>query len=121
MIEGTTLVIGASESKTRYSYLAVERLKAHHFPVIAFAKKAGIIEGTPIVTTLPQGEHIDTVTLYIGPQHQPEYYDYLMQLHPRRIIFNPGTENTALKKLAEENGILAMEACTLVLLSTGQY
>lgn len=121
MNEKTTLVIGASDNKSRYSYLAVKKLKAYQHPVIAYGNKAGQIDDEPIVTTLPQNKTIDTVTLYIGPQHQPAYYDYLIQLHPKRIIFNPGTENETLKKLAQANGISTMEACTLVMLSTGQY
>jgi predicted CoA-binding protein len=64
---------------------------------------------------------VDTITLYVGPQHQSEYFDYIVKTKPKRIIFNPGTENQELEELAEKNGIETMDACTLVLLSTGQY
>ncbi len=116
-----TLVIGASANPARYSYLAVQRLSAHQHPVIALGKKKGIIGNTIIETEHKPFDQINTITLYINPLHQKEYYDYIIALHPKRIIFNPGTENDELFSLAEQNGIAAIEACTLVLLSTGQY
>ena len=116
-----TIVIGASENPERYSYLAVERLKAHHHEVIAIGKKAGTIGDTNIITDKPSLEAIDTVTLYLNPINQKEYYNYILSLHPKRIIFNPGTENDEFYKLAEQNNIEAHEACTLVLLATGQF
>jgi predicted CoA-binding protein len=69
----------------------------------------------------PSFENIDTITLYIGPQHQPEWYDYIINLKPKRIIFNPGTENEEFEQLLEKNGIEVQEACTLVMLSIGAY
>jgi predicted CoA-binding protein len=116
-----TLVIGASENPTRYSYLAVEKLKSHGHPVIALGNKAGAIGDTKIQTEFLQEQNIDTVTLYINPAIQKQYAEYIMLLHPKRLIFNPGTENTELFQMAKANGIEALEACTLVLLSTGQY
>ena len=116
-----TIVIGASENPERYSYLAVERLKANHHEVIAIGKKAGKIGDTNIITDKPILEAIDTVTLYLNPNNQKEYYDYILSLHPKRIIFNPGTENDEFYQLAEQNSIEALEACTLVLLATGQF
>ncbi|MGG9960249.1 CoA-binding protein [Ferruginibacter sp. SUN106] len=116
-----TLVIGASENPARYSNLAVKKLTAHQHPVIALGKKRGAIDNTIIETEKKPFEDIDTVTLYVNPLHQKEYYDYIFSLHPRRIIFNPGAENDELADLATEKGIVAQEACTLVLLSTGQY
>lgn len=116
-----TVVIGASENPQRYSFLAVSRLRANGHPVIAIGKRAGQIGDTPIITEHPDVPGVDTVTLYLNPTLQQEYYDYIFSLRPNRIIFNPGTENTELIKLATERGIKAQEACTLVLLSTGQY
>ena len=116
-----TLVIGASENPDRYSYLAVEKLKKYGHPVIALGRKSGIIGETKIETGKPQEEQIDTVTLYINPELQKQYADYIMLLHPKRLIFNPGTENDDLYQMAKANGIEPLEACTLVMLETGQY
>ena len=116
-----TLVIGASENRERYSYLAVEKLKRYGHSVIALGRKDGKIGDTIIQTTFPKEQHVDTVTLYINPDLQKQYIDYILLLHPKRIIFNPGTENAELFQMAKANGIEPLEACTLVLLSTGQY
>ena len=116
-----TVVLGATDNPSRYSYLAVDRLQAHNHPVVAIGKKEGKIGNVDVITEHPQVEGVDTVTLYLNPQNQKQYYDYILSLHPKRIIFNPGTENAELEKLAEDNGIKPVEACTLVMLSTGQY
>lgn len=116
-----TLVIGASENPARYSYLAVHKLIAHQHPVVAIGRKKGVIGKIPIETAHQIFANVDTITLYINPFHQKEYYDYILSLHPKRIIFNPGTENDELASLAVQHNIKAEEACTLVLLSTGQY
>ena len=116
-----TLVLGASENPSRYSYLAVKKLLAHQHPVVAVGKRAGVLNGVTIEKEKKDWPGIDTVTLYLNPQNQKQYYDYLISLKPRRIIFNPGTENEELYALAKKNGIQVQEACTLVLLSTGQY
>ena len=116
-----TIVLGASDSPMRYSYLAVRRLKSYDHPVIAIGKKTGSIDDTQIITEHPAMNDVDTVTLYLNPMHQKQYYDYILSLHPKRIIFNPGAENTELEALAKQNNIQPMNACTLVLLGTGQY
>ncbi|MCW3092845.1 MAG: hypothetical protein JWP81_3914 [Ferruginibacter sp.] len=116
-----TLVIGASANPARYSYLAVQKLAAHQHPVIALGIRKGNIGNTEIEIEKKPFEEIDTITLYINPSRQKEYYDYILGLRPKRIIFNPGTENDELYAIAEKNGIKTMEACTLVLLSIGQY
>jgi len=116
-----TVVLGASPNPDRYSFLAVNRLTAHGHPVVAIGKRAAQIGDIPISTDHPSQEDVDTVTLYMNPGNQKEYYDYIIGLHPKRIIFNPGTENDELAKMAEDKGIDTLEACTLVLLSTGQY
>ena len=116
-----TLVIGASDNPSRYSYLAVQQLIRHGHPVIALGKRAGRVGDVTILTEKPADEDIDTVTLYLNPTHQEAYYDYILSLHPKRILFNPGAENQVFAEKAREQGIQAMEACTLVLLSTNQY
>ncbi len=116
-----TLVLGASTNPERYSFLAVERLTAHEHPVVAIGKKAGAIGAIEIITMQPPLNEIDTVTLYLNPSHQKEYYNYILSLKPKRIIFNPGTENKEFYNLALQNNIQPIEACTLVMLSTGQY
>lgn len=121
MISKKTLVIGASEDASRYSNMAVRRLMAHQQPVIALGKIKGTIGDTVIQTERQTFKDIDTVTLYINPLHQQAYYDYIISLKPKRIIFNPGTENEEFYEKANAAGIITQEACTLVLLSTGQY
>jgi len=116
-----TLVLGASDNPTRYSNLAIKRLHSHGHPVIAIGRKQTKTGDIAIETDKKDYRDIDTVTLYLNPTHQKEYYDYILSLHPKRIIFNPGAENPELEQLAEANGIQPLEACTLVLLSTGQF
>lgn len=116
-----TLILGASTSPARYSYLALKLLRSHHHEVLAVGKTGGTLEGVTIEKEFPTGEKIDTVTLYLNPEHQKPYYDKIIAAKPRRIIFNPGTENEELKNLAEPNGIETEYACTLVMLNTGQY
>ncbi len=116
-----TLVLGASANPNRYSFLAINRLKAHGHPVVAIGKKQSVVANVPIETEKAAFEDVDTVTLYLGEENQKEYYDYILSLNPKRIIFNPGAENDELYELAEKQGIKPLEACTLVMLSTGQY
>lgn len=116
-----TLVLGASTNPSRYSYFAINRLSAYKHPVVAVGRRAGKIGDVDIVTDTPDIEGLDTITLYLNPTNQKPYYDYILSLQPKRIIFNPGTENYELKKMALEKGIKPMDACTLVMLSTGQY
>ncbi len=116
-----TLVMGASENPQRYSYLAVQKLLSHNHPVVAIGKKQGVVKGIEISNSKDIYPDIDTITLYLNPANQKQYYDYILSLNPKRIIFNPGTENNELASLARNNGIKTLEACTLVMLSTGQY
>lgn len=116
-----TVVLGASDNPGRYSYLAVQRLRAHGHPVVAIGKKEGKVADVAIRKGAQEEQDVDTVTLYLNPLHQQAYYDYILQLHPKRIIFNPGTENEDLIRKARENQIQPVIACTLVMLSTGQY
>ena len=116
-----TLVVGASENPERYSYLATKLLVAHGHPVACIGLKPGHIDDTPIVTGEPVFTDIHTITLYVNPSAQHALIPYLVSLNPRRIIFNPGTENEAFTMVAKQKGIETMDACTLVLLNTGQY
>lgn len=116
-----TVVIGASPNAERYSYKAVVKLQEHQHPVVAVGIRDGEISGLNILKGKPTIENVDTVTLYLGAKTQPEYYDYIFSLNPKRIIFNPGAENKELKKLADKKGIITVEACTLVMLSVGNY
>ncbi len=121
MPQKKTLVLGASANPSRYSYLAVQRLRNYGHPVVAIGGKAAVVSDVQVETGKKNFENIDTVTIYLNPHHQQEYYDYILSLHPKRIIFNPGAENDELADLAAANGIETKEACTLVMLSTYQY
>lgn len=116
-----TLVIGASENPSRYSFLAINKLKANDHEVVAIGKKNGEVAGVKIGTEKQAFTDIHTVTLYINPTIQEQYLAYIISLNPKRIVFNPGTENESFETMAKDNGIEALEACTLVMLSTGQY
>jgi uncharacterized protein len=116
-----TVVLGASGNPARYSYLAVRKLAAHNHPVIAIGKKEGKVDGVVIQKDHVVEGGVDTVTLYLNPKNQVEYYDYILNLQPKRIIFNPGTENEELIQKAKDNNIEPFIGCTLVMLSTGQY
>jgi len=118
-----TVIIGASNNPARFAYLAAEALDRYKHEFIPVGIRKGEVFGKPIlnINEKPIVEDVDTITLYIGPQHQPQWYDYLISLQPKRIIFNPGTENPEFERLAEESGIEALEACTLVMLRTGQF
>lgn len=116
-----TLVLGATPNPERYAYMATIRLKQHGHEVIPVGIRHGEIDGLPILEGKPEVEGVDTVTLYIGPARQPEYYDYIFSLQPKRIVFNPGTENPELSRLAQAHGIETVEGCTLVMLSIGAY
>ncbi|MFT4023246.1 MAG: CoA-binding protein [Flavihumibacter sp.] len=116
-----TLVLGASANPNRYSYLAVNKLRAAGHPVEAIGRRAVQVNDVQVRTGTDPLRGIDTVTLYLSPENQQPYYDYILGLHPKRIIFNPGAENEELAGKARAAGICPQEACTLVLLSTGQY
>jgi uncharacterized protein len=121
MANKKTLVLGASANPSRYSYLAMNSLRAKGHEVIAIGKRPGKAGDVEIDTAQKNIEGLDTVALYLNANNQKQYYDYIISLQPNRIIFNPGAENDELSFLAKQHGILSQEACTLVLLSTGQY
>ena len=116
-----TLVIGASERQHRFSNKAIKALLQKQHQVMAIGKQSGEVNGVKIFTELPTDLEIDTVTLYINPSLQKIYERFLIELNPRRVIFNPGTENPILQKQLEEEGIETLNACTLVLLATNKY
>jgi predicted CoA-binding protein len=116
-----TLVLGASGNPERYSNLAINRLRANGHPVEGIGKEKRMVSDVMIDTIKKPFGDIHTVTLYLNVNNQKEYYDYILSLHPKRLIFNPGAENPELYHLAESASIEALEACTLVLLSTGQF
>jgi predicted CoA-binding protein len=117
----STLVIGVSENPDRYANKAVKSLEKHGYNAIAFGLRKGTILHTDIVTDWNTKWVIDTVTLYINPARQEAYMERIIELKPKRVIFNPGTENPIFYNKLSDAGIPFMEACTLVLLATGQY
>lgn len=116
-----TLIIGASSNPERYAYKAAERLLSYGHEIELLGLRPDVIFGKTIDTERKNYKDINTVTLYVGPQNQPSYYDYIISLKPERVIFNPGTENPELQSLLKKKGINFEEACTLVLLGTQQY
>jgi hypothetical protein len=116
-----TLVLGASNNPARFSNMAIEKLVKYGQAVVAIGLRSGTVAGVEILTDKLALNNIHTVTMYISPKRQPEYYNYLVSLKPERIIFNPGTENPEFYKILEKNGIEVNPACTLVLLSSQKY
>ena len=121
MADKKTLILGATPDASRYAYLAANRLTSHGHSIVNVGIKTGQVAGVTIEKPETIHTDIDTVTLYVGPQNQPPLYDYILNTQPKRIIFNPGSENSELQKLANQRGIETEYACTLVLLSIGQY
>lgn len=116
-----TLVLGASLKTQRYSNIAINRLVRYGHEVKPFGLREGEVAGVSIDTELKNYEAIDTVTLYLNPKRQEQYYNYIIGLNPKRVIFNPGTENPDFYKLLQDTNIKYEVACTLVLLGTNQY
>lgn len=116
-----TLIIGATTNKERYAYRALDRLIAKSHQVVALGAKKGVALDVTIEIDKIPFTGVDTVTLYLNPKNQHEYYDYIVSLKPRRVIFNPGTENEEFYPILEKNGIKFEKSCTLVLLATNQY
>jgi predicted CoA-binding protein len=116
-----TLIIGATPNADRYAYRAAHMLTAKGHPIVNIGIKKGEVAGVQIEQPTVIHDDIDTITLYIGPDLQAQYEDYILNTKPKRVIFNPGTENRAFEKMLDQHGIEPVEACTLVLLSIGQY
>lgn len=116
-----TLVLGASPKAYQYSHKAVQQLLHHGHPVEAIGRSPFQLDTVEVKTGTPPFEDIHTVTLYLNKDRQKEYEDYILSLKPKRIIFNPGAENPEFFQRAEQEGVEAIEACTLVMLSVGTY
>ena len=116
-----TLVLGASDNPARYSFLAVTRLKEKGHAVFPLGARKGTIAGLEILTDASGLENIDTVSIYLNPENQKQFYDLIVKLKPKRVIFNPGAENPEFEKIAQLKGIETIDACTLVMLSIGNY
>lgn len=121
MSDKKTLILGATPDPSRYAYLAANRLVRSGHSIVNVGIKKGEVAGVEIEKPETVHSDIDTITLYVGLQNQPPLYDYILATNPKRIIFNPGTENSELRRLAKERGIETLSACTLVMLSTGEY
>lgn len=121
MVGYKTLVLGATPNPARYAYKAVHQLLNKKIEVVPMGIKEGVIASIPIVSVNEQQENIHTVSLYVGAAKQEEYYDFIINLAPKRVIFNPGTENPHFAQKLNNAGISWENACTLVLLSTNQY
>ena len=116
------LVLGASLKPYRYSHIAVKTLISNNHQVTAVGNRAGDIDEVRVMKNIPEElEHADTITLYLGPNNQKQYYEHILELNPRRIIFNPGTENEELAKLARKHNIDCQEACTIFMLNQGTF
>ncbi len=120
-VKKKTLVLGASANPSRYSFLAINKLRQLGHPVVGIGKKEVKVNDVDIDTTQRHFDNVDTVTLYLNAANQKCYYNYIFSLKPKRIIFNPGAENDELFTLSKQHNIIPQEACTLVLLSTGQF
>ncbi|MFT4733570.1 MAG: putative CoA-binding protein [Algoriphagus sp.] len=116
-----TLILGASTNPSRYSYRAAQRLSGANFPVVLVGIKRGKVAGQEILLTTESIIDIHTVTLYLSPKNQTSYEDFILALKPHRVIFNPGAENFPFMEKLTVAGIEAFEACTLVMLSSGQF
>ncbi|TJZ61885.1 CoA-binding protein [Sphingobacterium olei] len=116
-----TLILGATTNTTRYSYLVANKLVRKGHSIVNVGRKVGEVAGVAIEPAETIHTDIDTITMYVGPQNQAPYYDYILQTNPKRVIFNPGSENPDLQRKLEEVGIATIEGCTLVMLNTGQF
>jgi len=115
------LVIGASPNNSRFSYKCVRSLRRHEYEVAAIGNRRGKIKDIRIKKGMPEYSDIDTVVLYVGASGQPEYYDYILGLKPRRLIFNPGTYNKEFNDMAKESGIETVVDCALIMLNSGTF
>ena len=121
MTNKKTLVIGASVKPERYSNKAIRLLRRYGHPVEAIGLREGTVAGVDFKTGFPKIDDVHTVTLYLSPSRQIDFYDYLIKLQPKRAIFNPGTENDELVELLNNQGIEVVENCTLVMLNSGLF
>lgn len=118
-----TVIIGATTNSGRYAYMAAERLSGAKVEFVPVGIKKGAVLGQTIlpIREKPAIGGVHTVTMYIGPQNQPEWYHYILSLKPKRIVFNPGTENETFQNMARQQQVEVVEGCTLVMLGVGTY
>ncbi len=116
-----TVVLGATDNPDRFAYRAANSLTRHGHPIVLVGLREGIVAGQPIQKGQPLIADVHTVTMYVGTRNQAPLHDYILSLKPKRIIFNPGTENPELENKARQQGIETVEGCTLVMLSVGEY
>jgi predicted CoA-binding protein len=116
-----TLILGASTNPARYSYLVANKLARKGYHIVNVGRKKGEVAGVEIEPPEHIYDDIDTITVYVGPQNQSSYTDYILKTKPKRVIFNPGAENPDFAAQLQEQGVETIEACTLVMLNTGQY
>jgi len=121
MVNYKTLILGASTNPERYSHQAVIRLFQAGIETLPMGVNQGKILELPILPFFSELKDIHTVSIYLSSKNQSDYFDYLIKLNPKRVLFNPGTENEAFASLLDAHGIYWENACTLVLLSTNQY
>jgi hypothetical protein len=114
-------VLGATTKPEKYAFIAINKLVDKGHTVLAIGQNTGEVAGVKIYTKQIPLKNIDTITLYLNPTRQRDYYNYIIETKPKRVIFNPGTENPEFYQLLQANGIKAEVACTLVLLATNQY
>ena len=115
------LVLGAAEKPERYACKAVKALDRNGYEVVAVGPKPGFIKEIEILPGMPEIEDVDTILLYIGGKKQAEYYDYIIRLNPRRVIFNPGAENKELQDILKEKGIEVVKDCGLIMINTNSF
>jgi hypothetical protein len=121
MAEKITIVLGASPKPERYSFLAVKKLIEFKIPVIAVGLRKGEIMGIHIQKPFPEVSDIHTISMFVGPKNQSVYYDYILKINPKRVIFNPGTENSEFEEILTKQGIQVVRGCTLIMLGKGTY
>lgn len=120
-MKNKTLIIGASVNPERYAYKAAKSLIAHNHEIYMIGNKPSVLFDRKITTEQTIYTDVETVTMYVSAKNQTGYYDYIISLHPKRVIFNPGTENLAFAQQLKQEDIFTEEACTLVLLATNAY
>ncbi len=120
-MDKTTLVLGASLKERRFSHICVKTLVSGHFQVAAIGLREGMIDAIHVKTGFPELQNIHTVTLYLSPENQKSWYNYILTLNPERVIFNPGAENTEFENLLTEAGIDVIEDCTIMMVEYGRY
>ena len=116
-----TLVLGGSLKPERFSNMAIRRLTQYGHPVVSIGLRSGQVNGIEIETGFPDYKGIHTVTVYLGAENQTPYLEYVPRLKPKRVIFNPGTENEMFANLCRKQDIEVVEHCTLVMLDSGEF